>query len=970
MQEFDSIAQLITDCFIRDTSREGNWYKGYKQTHNRVIASPTSDEVLELLWYKRDNSVASLMQGMPSKAEFENAKEQLKALTAKIIDSPDANTYQYALAEMQKFKDNGTFRFLYSSLLNRVFGAIVPDKVTSTTKDKMFIKVSRYINDKFALGLNFNGNWFENNVELKNAIRQHVSAEIDAFKVNIGIWNAYELLEEEKNKPNPVTPPRHAKLVNHFIFQGNPDKFNVDEYLANNTDIYWTASRFTGEMTVGDEAYIWRSGQKAGAVARGIISELPQTLAQLKSSEKLGKDLWADNIEDENTKKVGIRVEEHRLIEEDGMLTRNAIKQDGVMGNSSIIKSPQGTVFKLTNEEAEQLSLLWENGLNIDDNLIESELTKQQITPLNLTVEQYKEVLQADGTLGGKGLELLSAIYHQPNARATSAQLSIALGYSGGTPANALIGKLSKRIARYFGIEKKDIKNKYKGWWQLVATGERLKEGFTWQLKNNLKTALTDLGIINLGKQPDVREPEQYYMIDTPLNQIFYGPPGTGKTYKTIEAAVRAAEPDFVFTNRRELKAKYDELVSRKRIQFVTFHQSYGYEEFVEGLSAKTEGDQLSYFEKDGVFKTICEDAKAFRVASKGTEKNVFDERWQLFAESLADSESGIQVKTLSHKTFFTVTDVTNTTIRFDKSKGNSIHTLSLKTLKGIYNKEKEINGGLQPYYGALIEYLKQTKVPIVKHISERKNFVLIIDEINRGNISKIFGELITLIEPSKRLGQAEALEVTLPYSGDAFSIPDNLNIIGTMNTADRSLALMDTALRRRFDFVEMMPNYTVLSDKNGAPYCIEHQNASVNLPKLLATLNKRIAALYDREHTLGHAFLIPTVEKIKQCDHAAALTELASCFKNKIIPLLAEYFFEDWQKIRLVLADNQKEQRKLKPLVEKVGVEFEYLFGNTDDLELLDDELHDYQLIPFDSKVWDDVLTYVGMYDLSQLGS
>jgi 5-methylcytosine-specific restriction protein B len=485
---------------------------------------------------------------------------------------------------------------------------------------------------------------------------------------------------------------------------------------------------------------------------------------------------------------------------------------------------------------------------------------------------------------------------------------------------------------------------------------------------------LKDLGLetIQISKIEGVKSNMNEHQKAT-MNQILYGPPGTGKTYRTVQIAVDAAEPNFVAYGdtrdqlRKTYKAKYDALVADGRIRFVTFHQSYGYEEFVEGLSAKTEGDQLSYFEKDGVFKVICDDAKAFRVASKATITSKFDERWQQFAETLAESETGTQVKTLSQKTYFTVTDASNNTIRFDKSKGDSVHTLSVKTLKAIYNKEKVIKGGLQPYYGALIEHLDKIVVSSSDTSVERKHFVLIIDEINRGNISKIFGELITLIEPSKRLGEPESLQVVLPYSGDPFSVPDNLFIIGTMNTADRSLALMDTALRRRFDFVEMMPDYSVLFDDKGMPYNIVQNETSISIVQLLQTLNKRIAALYDREHTLGHAFLMPVIEKIKVDDHQNALAELSRCFKNKIIPLLAEYFFEDWQKIRLVLGDNQKESLNLAPLVEKLDVEFENLFGDTDDLELIDDEVYDYRLISSDSSLWYDPLTYKRMYDLSQ---
>ncbi|MDO6718696.1 AAA family ATPase [Psychrosphaera sp. 1_MG-2023] len=465
---------------------------------------------------------------------------------------------------------------------------------------------------------------------------------------------------------------------------------------------------------------------------------------------------------------------------------------------------------------------------------------------------------------------------------------------------------------------------------------------------------------------------------DSSLNTILYGPPGTGKTYHSIQAAVKAAEPEMfraigideslgtTTEQRTELTRLYKELYSSGRIRFVTFHQSYGYEEFVEGLSAKTEGEQLSYFEKDGVFKSLCLDAKEHQIAKTKTIASTFEDKWQVFSEELAEADDGLKIDTLSKKTYFTVTDITNNTIRFDKSNGSSVHSLSVKTLRAVYNGEKEIKGGLQPYYGAVIEYLNKFKTQNDAYKKERKNFVLIIDEINRGNISKIFGELITLIEPSKRLGRSEAIEVTLPYSGDKFSVPDNLYIIGTMNTADRSLALMDTALRRRFDFVEMMPDYDVLHNEEGLSFKVESDGFEIDLALLLQTLNKRISALYDREHQLGHAFLVPVVKAIAAGEDEKALLELKSCCQNKIIPLLAEYFFEDWQKIRLVLGDNQKPE--VYQLIKQSDVDYEVLFGDTEDVGDVDDDLQDYKLIEADSKLWTDPLTYIGIYSAGNL--
>lgn len=340
-------------------------------------------------------------------------------------------------------------------------------------------------------------------------------------------------------------------------------------------------------------------------------------------------------------------------------------------------------------------------------------------------------------------------------------------------------------------------------------------------------------------------------------NTILYGPPGTGKTYSTILYAVQAADPDFKFEQRHELKQRYDQLITSGRIRFTTFHQSFSYEDFVEGIRAETENGQVSYSVQSGLFKEIC-------IAASASDENVL--------------------------------------------QGESTHS---------------------------------------------ENYVLIIDEINRGNISKIFGELITLIEPSKREGQEEALSVTLPYSKKSFSVPSNVHIIGTMNTADRSLALLDTALRRRFDFVEMMPNYKVLEGK---------LVQGIDLEQMLKAINDRIEYLYDREHTLGHAFFMTVVKLIGEGKQEKAFEELKSVFKNKILPLLEEYFYEDWQRITLVLGDNQKSDNEFKFISKKTHISASSLFGNDHGIESYGDEKICYE---FDQENYNKVEAkdFIGIY-------
>lgn len=668
-----TISELI-DTLAKDKNYAASkWDQRYREfttllQQTSTFAEPDTDDLVKRLWYERGNGIASIRQGVPSLAEYEQSLPLLRELTERIRQQPDEATYQYVGDVLKQAKETGLLKRMYWSLRNRVFAAFSPETCTSTVDENAFNKAAEFLNNRFILGLDLSGNWLQKNHKLKHAL--HVRApNSDPYYVNMAIWHLYELLRERDNeqkqeKVSSITSTASSELTEIKTFPHSP--MNV---------IYF------------------------GPPGTGKTFTLQQKMKEYTShAVPADRDAWLDS-----------RLE----------------------------------------------SLNW----------------MQVITLVLLDL--------------GKRAKVRQMTEHQWFQR------------------KALLNGRSSNFSQT-------------AWATLQSF--TIPGSTTVAYKGRREPAIFD-------KTAD----SEWFLVESQLEQV-----------------------DELLSLYAELKHGPKSAEAIQRFVIVTFHQSYGYEEFIEGIRARSdESGNISYPIEPGIFMRLCQRANA----------------------------------------------------------------------------------------------------------DPAHRYAIFIDEINRGNISKIFGELISLIEVDKRADMSNAMSLQLSYSGDHFSVPANVDIIGAMNTADRSLALMDTALRRRFDFVEMMPDLSLLSGT---------KVKGIELESLLEKLNSRIEALYDREHTLGHAFFMPVKNSLDAGDEEAAFKQLKIVFQKKIIPLLQEYFFDDWNKIRLVLADNQKQDDSLQFVIEKTD-DLDTLFGNNHDLRRHDQQSTAYELEAFDQEIWNRPQAYRAIYQPQQ---
>ena len=596
-----------------------------------------------------------------------------------------------------------------------------------------------------------------------------------------------------------------------------------------------------------------------------------------------------------------------------------------------------------------------------------------------LTAEQYRAYFSDEKIVRKDWLDTVYYLY-KLGGEGTCKQISVRYGNTfGHYNSNAVT--VAKRVAEAADCSTYINEDGSKSYWPILFVGKSAtgSEGvFVWKLRMPVKQAIKEMeeqGLLDFERN----------LVDYPKNMILYGPPGTGKTYHTVLYAVAIIEgrnlDDVANEEYSSVKSRYDEYVAKDQVAFTTFHQSYGYEEFIEGIkpimddAADNDSTDVQYTVEPGIFKRFCEQAMTplqisqatgddygfnrspvvWKVSLDGTGDNPVREEclskghirigWDSYGEQITDetdfsTDKGkvvlnafinkmrvgdVVLSCYSASTIDAIGVVTSEYLwhpEYDRLR----RLRTVKWLaKGLRYNIVEMNGGstmtLATVYkmnvsmADVLRILEEVAVKDAKpeYTPNQQRYVFIIDEINRANISKVFGELITLVESSKRIGQNEELKLLLPYSKKFFGIPNNVYIIGTMNTADRSIALMDTALRRRFSFLEMQPNPDILADID-----VE----GINISEMLRFMNKRIEILYDREHTIGHSYFIPLRD-------TPTLDCLGEIFKNSVLPLLQEYFFDDYEKIRLVLADNQKPEGE--QFITRIPVDITSLFGNGD---------------------------------------
>lgn len=692
------------------------------------------------------------------------------------------------------------------------------------------------------------------------------------------LTDQYEISESEFQKY--LSRINQIKLViaskqqnlNYWIFQGNPKFYDVVGALQNDHLQTWKVAAHKDKIKVNDKIILWLSGENSGcyALARVVskVGKIPNDETEIQYY-KVGYN--------ESEDRVQIAVEYNLY---DKPILWESLKQDESFSNFK--GGNQGTNFVATEDEYKSLLDISRS----NDNNAYEEVKRM------LDKDKLNEFLNFLRTFVKSNAITQDDVRISFNVRKNRKRLVFIIGSRYALCIQKIKNEtefsfISNKILTNKNGEFTNAKGEVEAYWNIPENildfEEDIKEGMLGELSRNNKNPyrkytnkdfISDIYQNNLAMNTS-----ENTIYTAPLNQILYGPPGTGKTYNTVLEAAKIVTGNEYISYDEALKVFNDNLGNQ--IEFITFHQNYSYEDFIQGLRPDTEnGSALTFEKKDGIFKRIADRALKNLDASNNpaTAKKEFHIVFQELIKPLNDADvEELEIK--MKKSSFYINEVGEKSIEFRKNIGDSNHTLSINTLRKMY--EKGINdlilGGLQPYYNPILALLLEKGKSNVQSV-KKENYVIIIDEINRANISRVFGELITLIEEDKRSHGKIPMRVTLP-SGDSFMVPSNLYIIGTMNTADKSIALLDIALRRRFEFVPMYPDLTL---------------EAVHDKEILAAINKSILDRKNHDFTIGHAYFMGD-------DYSRVKT-----INNKVIPLLLEYFMNDEKEVKAILQSAQ----------------------------------------------------------------
>ncbi|TXG36971.1 MrcB family domain-containing protein [Seonamhaeicola maritimus] len=765
-----------------------------------------------------------------------------------------------------------------------------------------------------------------------------------------------ESLNDDLNELINLYKERLKQKTNYWVFQGNPKIYNVTNSLQDNALTTWSVKAHKDKIKKGDKVIIWVTGDVSGCYALAKVTSSVYNAFDDDSQTKYYTDKSLNIKSDRVNIEVEYNITQSPILKSD--LSEFNSFEDFKGGN-------QGTNFSATRQQYSTILKLIESSKSSDYQIVKNQFSKDNF-------EQFINILRSFVSSNNLSRDDERISF---NVRKSKNRLVFIVGTRYGFMIEKNADKTfysfisDKQLSKDAGRFSDTQGNPVDVFWNVISSAKEFEmqifDGLSMELNKNYKSPFRRFSNPDFIKDvykkisPFEEDVKNYGNMNNHLNTILFGPPGTGKTYNSVNKSLEIINEDeeqaLDWNNRDEVKSLFDRRVEEGRIFFTTFHQSMSYEDFIEGIKPVTKGGEVTYEVQDGIFKKICfEASKKTKMLIKAIDEvsedivednemdvELFKEYYDNYVNELPDlneKQSNTKLTTRYGKTFELFKNSSNS-ITVKAGTKRAPMSLSFNELSKVYFENK--NPTYKSYASVVIDEILDS-IEVVNEESDNysKPYVLIIDEINRGNIASIFGELITLIEPDKREGGKEEIELILPYSKKPFKVPNNVFIIGTMNTADRSVEALDTALRRRFFFEEMPPKPELTKiagdSKNvGGVIMVNDGADKVDLGALLKVINNRIEKLIDKDHKIGHSYFLKVDNENK----------LKDCFKNKIIPLLEEYFFGDFGKIGLVLGNS---------FVKKKNTEFKFANFKDYDPDIISDlEIRDvYKIKSHDA--WD----------------